>query len=575
MMSTKSTSVVQGLAVCFGVATLIRLLSAAPQFPGPGGPPQGGRMGGFGGPQEQALKIVKQFDKDGDKRLNAAERQAALAYVKAQGAGRGGRMGGPRGFGGGPSSGQPGARLAPAAVKSYPGASLYDPSTLRTVFLQFEDANWEDELMAFKNTDVEVPAVMTVDGKKYPDVGIRFRGMSSFGMVPETLKHSINVSMDFVNGSQTLGGYKTLNLLNSHEDATFLRSMLAYEISRQYLPAPKANYVRVAINGESWGVYINVEQFNKDFVKEWYATTEGARWKVPGSPGARGGLEYLGDDAASYKRLYEIKSKEDPKAWADLINLCKVLSQTPPNQLEAAIAPILDVDEALKFLALDATLVNGDGYWVRSSDYVIYQDTKGRFHVLPQDANEVFSAGGGMGRPGGPGRGPDGGGGRRGPDGAGLGLAGPGGPGGPGFRGGPGGPGGPGGFGGGGGPELDPLVGLNDATKPLRSRLLAVPALRARYLTYVRDIATKWLDWDRLGPLATKYQALISADVQADTRKLDTFEGFETGLQTLKTFVARRRAYLLAYKDATAGIPAPAPAARQQRTQIRSRPVNA
>ena len=37
--------------------------------------------------------------------------------------------------------------------------------------------------------------------------------------------------------------------------------------------------------------------------------------------------------------------------------------------------------------------------------------------------------------------------------------------------------------------ELDPLVGLDDATKPLRSKLLAVPALRERYLSYVRDIA--------------------------------------------------------------------------------------
>ena len=94
MMSTKSTRVVQGLAVCFTVAGLIQLLGAAPQFGGPqGGPPQGGRGGGFGGaPQDRDQKIVAQFDKDGDKRLNEAERQAALAYVLAQGNGRGGRI---------------------------------------------------------------------------------------------------------------------------------------------------------------------------------------------------------------------------------------------------------------------------------------------------------------------------------------------------------------------------------------------------------------------------------------------------------------------------------------------------
>jgi hypothetical protein len=49
-------------------------------------------------------------------------------------------------------------------------------------------------------------------------------------------------------------------------------------------------------------------------------------------------------------------------------------------------------------------------------------------------------------------------------------------------------------FPGAGGVELDPLVGADDTSRPLRSKLLAVPALRARYLKYVRDIAERWLD---------------------------------------------------------------------------------
>ena len=43
------------------------------------------------------------------------------------------------------------------------------------------------------------------------------------------------------------------------------------------------------------------------------------------------------------------------------------------------------------------------------------------------------------------------------------------------------GPGGPGDGPGGGGALLDPLIGLNDTTKPLRLKLLSVPSLRARY----------------------------------------------------------------------------------------------
>jgi hypothetical protein len=115
-------------------------------------------------------------------------------------------------------------------------------------------------------------------------------------------------------------------------------------------------------------------------------------------------------------------------------------------------------------------------------------------------------------------------------------------------RGGPpmgGGRGGPGG----GGPTLDPLVGLDDATKPLRSKLLAVPALRERYLGYVRDIAQRWLDWKTIDPLVTRWQSVVAADVAGDTRKLYSTEAFTTGLRgaenSLERFMTDRRTFLL------------------------------
>ena len=90
--------------------------------------------------------------------------------------------------------------------------------------------------------------------------------------------------------------------------------MLYTEIAQQYIPTPRMNYMRVVINGESWGVYLNAQQFNKDFTRDWFGGDDGARWKVPGSPGGNGGLEYLGGEPVdAYKRRYEIKSKDTPK----------------------------------------------------------------------------------------------------------------------------------------------------------------------------------------------------------------------------------------------------------------------
>jgi spore coat protein CotH len=535
------------LGLGFALMTPFVLGFVAPrpaQAQGPGGFPGGPGGRGFGPPQE--LQIVAQFDKNKDKRLEADERKAAREWLATNGSmGR-------RGFGGrggrGIEPGTPGRALSPADVRKYGSEPLYDPKTVRTIFLQFENADWEQELAAFNNTDVEVPATAIVDGRTYKDVGVHFRGMSSFMMVPEGSKRSLNLTFDFVDEKQALGGYRTLNLLNANGDPTLLRTVLYSEVARKYLPAPKANFMRVVINGESWGVYVNAQQYNKDFVRDYFKTVKGARWKVPGSPGGRGGMEYLGEDVAVYKRIYQIKSKDDPKVWADLIKMFRVLNQTPPEKLESALSPLLDIDGALKFLAVEMALVNTDGYWARASDYSIYQDERGRFHVIPHDMNEALLNEGGPGGPGGPrGFGPGGP-----PPDSGRGFPPDGGPGRPpdgfpppaemGRRGGRG-------FGPGGGPDLDPLVGMDDPGKPLRSKLLAVPPLRARYMRYIREIAELSLDWKTLGPTLKDYQTLIADDVRADTRKLYSWDAFQVGLSgspnSLQGFTQRRREFLL------------------------------
>ena len=54
-----------------------------PGFGGPGGGgPGGGGFGGPGGPMGQERKLVGEFDKDNDGRLNREERQAARTKIK-------------------------------------------------------------------------------------------------------------------------------------------------------------------------------------------------------------------------------------------------------------------------------------------------------------------------------------------------------------------------------------------------------------------------------------------------------------------------------------------------------------
>jgi hypothetical protein len=543
-----------------GGAPTTQPFPGGPGGPGaPGGP--GGPGGGPGGPRDPQATTQP------------------FPGGPGGGRGRGGPGGGmPRMGRVNPEPPRPGPKVSPADVTNYPDAGLYEPTVLRTFFLEFDSPDWEAELADFKGTDVLVPATLTVDGKRYPNVGVKFRGASSYMAVQAGSKRSLSVSLDMADPEQRLDGRRTLNLLNANGDPTLLRYPVASLVGRQFLPTPRANVAKVVINGESWGVYPNVEHFDKEFARaafpveqpkkadkkgEKKGDNKEARWKVPGSPRGGGGLTYVGDDAAEYKKRYEIKSKDEPAAWEALIALCRTLNNTPVDRLEQALEPMLDVDGVLRFLAHDIVIMNEDGYWVRDSDYSLYRDPKGTFHLVPHDLNETFKPaggggpmGGGRGGPGGPGGGPGGPGGGN--------AGGPGGPGG----GGPG--GGPGGGGGGGGNEprpsgvaLDPLHGLNDANKPLRSKLLKVPALRERYLRYVREMAEKSLDWKALEPVVKQYVALIEKEVELDTRKLDTTAAFKAGLFkpaddgrkesgreiSLQGFIEQRREYLLNHPE--------------------------
>jgi small GTP-binding protein len=300
-----------------------------------------------------------------------------------------------------------------------------------------------------------------------------------------------------------------------------------------------ANFVRVVVNGESWGVYTNVQQFDKTFLKENFDSTKGARWKVSGSPQGGGGLEYLGNDIDAYRSHYEMKSGTD-KDWKALIQFCKVLNQTPLEQLEAELEPLVDLDGLLNFLALELTLINCDGYWLRASDYSMVLDEHGKLHVIPHDMNESFR------RPMGPG------------------MAG--GPGGwfnwsaiPAVN----------------GVELDPMVATSDRAKPLRSRILAVPNLKQRYLEKVREIANKSLDWSSLGPVVELCREVIDEEVKADTRKFASYDAFRSATNadsaaiatgaspgapagphqpplSIREFADQRREYLLRYTEGVA-----------------------
>lgn len=491
--------------------------------PGFGGPPPGfggggpsqGFLGGGRGPRPPE-DLVEKFDTDKDGKLTGDERKAAIAsrgeaYIPEQRAGT--------------PVGNIQDDLKNSLAATYEDSPpFYDAGTLRTLYLRFHDEDWFAQLNAFYRTDVEVPADLVVDGKVYKEIGVRARGTSSYFTV-QSAKKSFNIAIDYGDDSQRLYGYKTLNLLNGHVDASFLREVVYNRISRDYFPAMKTNLVNLVINGESWGVYINLQQYNKDFLDEWFGTRDGIRYKV--GPGG-GGLTYVGSNVEEYQRTYQLKTANVENPYDKLIELTEMLDvKTPDEKLKTELPSLLNVDRTLWQLAVSNVFMDDDSYIHKGGDFSIYQDVNERFHLVSHDNNETFRFGAerrarsdGGGGPGG-----------RGPFGWSWGELSTG--------------------------MVSPVTHAENNMRPVISRLLGIPEWKARYIAHVKTVVDEWLDWEVMEPIVREYHNLIASEVEKDDKKLYDYNSFVESVDgegrgrtpSFKVFVMQRRDNLLNHPE--------------------------
>ena len=98
---------------------------------------------------------------------------------------------------------------------------------------------------------------MTAGGTTYGplSVTLKLKGNSSF----RDLDHKAAFKIKLAKG-QPLLGLKKLTLNNMVQDGSMVHETLAYQTFRAAgVPAPRTGYAFVRVNGEPYGVYLNLE----------------------------------------------------------------------------------------------------------------------------------------------------------------------------------------------------------------------------------------------------------------------------------------------------------------------------
>ena len=270
-------------------------------------------------------------------------------------------------------------------------ADFFDVDKIQEINITFEQDNWQYILDSLRvNGNGLLLATVDINGEVYENAGVRFRGSRSFTIGGQ--RNALFIKLNYITKGQKHQKYKRLKLSNSLRDPSMVREVLAYEIARNYMPAPMANYAKVNVNGGYYGLFVNVEPVADRFLKNHFGSDKGTFFKSEPNPdvkacnaSALGALEYS-TDTRCYLGNFEIESDE---GWDDLIELTRILKEEP-NRIEE----VLDVDRTLWMLAFNNVIVNLSSYsGQQSQNYYLYKDTTThRFSFIMWDLNLSFGS---------------------------------------------------------------------------------------------------------------------------------------------------------------------------------------
>ena len=206
------------------------------------------------------------------------------------------------------------------------------------------------------------------------DIGLRIKGETSRTRFDE--KPALKLKFDeFVQG-QDFRGLRRLTLNNMFEDPSGVAERLSYHLFRlAQLPAPRANSAVLFVNGQSYGLYVNVESIDKAFLRRWFTSDAGNLYE-------EGQQDFL----PGKENSFELETNEMVNDRSDLRALITALGSARPDTLLADLVPALDVEHFLRFTAVEGLVNQWDMYGYTRfypNNFHIYSDPQRKLVFLP------------------------------------------------------------------------------------------------------------------------------------------------------------------------------------------------
>lgn len=271
-----------------------------------------------------------------------------------------------------------------AGAAELPADRLFETDRLIEIAIELPAKDWEelclqtrDIRMAFtgqlENPFSYFKGNITIDGVKIESVGIRKKGF--IGSLDDQFP-SLKVKFDEYVDQNPVKGIDVLTLNNNKQDGPIVSQFLTYRLfNAAGVHAPRCSFARVTVNGEYLGIYSHVESIGKPYLKRRFDNNSGNL--------------YEGTLADFYPKAIdrlEAKTNEKNHDRSKALRLAELLAKSEPAVDE--IGKIVDLDNFLKFWAVESLIGFWDGYSNNQNNYWVYENRdNGKFYFMPWGAD--------------------------------------------------------------------------------------------------------------------------------------------------------------------------------------------
>ena len=341
--------------------------------------------------------------------------------------------------------------VSPASGSGDPNVNPFDTTRVATVRIVMDEVDWT-ALTGNAYAKDYFKADFWFDNELVPNVGVRTKGNASLMETVNWDSPRFPLAIDFnlFSRARTFHGMKKVHFNNGWSDPTMLRDVISYEIFAEMgVPAPRASIVDLYVNNIHLGVYTMAEAVDESFLSRYFTDTTGNLYKPEvaaarldwteanayqgfsffGMPPAEtpepdplttlniGGGPFLDilkaleaedsfpafatnntsqgavlSSAVMPRNFLEaagLKTNQDDPDYSVLFKLLDVLNNEPDATFPQEIEKVLNVDEALRFLAVSAGIVHLDNYIGIGHNMYMYE-VDGKFSLIPWDLNMTF-----------------------------------------------------------------------------------------------------------------------------------------------------------------------------------------